>query len=78
MSVIELKSQIINKVNSIEDELLLEEIYNLINIQSESDSIYRLTSIEKAAIEVGLQEIKNGRTVPSEKANSIISEWLKK
>jgi hypothetical protein len=54
MSATELKLQIINKVTAITDEFILEEIYKLVNIEFEMDSIYRLTDTEKKAIDLGL------------------------
>jgi len=78
MSATELKLQIINKVSSITDELILEEIYRLVNIESKMDSIYRLTDEEKKAIELGLKDIAEGRVYTSEQADNMIKEWLKK
>jgi hypothetical protein len=78
MSATELKLQIINKVTAITDELILEEIYKLVNIESEMDSIYRLTDTEKKAVDLGLADIKEGRTYTSEQADKMIKEWLKK
>ncbi len=78
MSATELKLQIINKVSSITDELILEEIYRLVNIESEMDSISILTDEEKKAVGMGLDDIKEGRVYTSEQADTIIKEWLKK
>lgn len=78
MSVIELKSQIINKVSSINDELILEEIYKLVNTESEIDVLYQLSDLEKNAVVRGLQDIEKGKVMSSEHANSLIKEWLKK
>ncbi len=78
MSATELKLQIINKVTAISDELILEEIYKLVNLESEMDAIHRLTDDEKKAIELGLTDIKEGRTYTSEQASKMIKEWLKK
>jgi predicted transcriptional regulator len=78
MSASELKLQIITKVSSISDELILEEIYKLVNIESEMDSIYRLSDEEKKAIELGLKDIKEGRVYTSEQADNMIKEWLRK
>lgn len=78
MSATELRLQIINKVAAITDELILEEIFKLVSIESEMDSIYRLTDTEKKAIELGLTDIQEGRTFTSEQADKMIKEWLKK
>ena len=78
MSATELKLQIINKITSIEDELVLEEIYKLVNLESEMDSVYRLTDVERNAIDPGLKDVKEGRVYSSEAADNMIREWLRK
>ena len=78
MSSAELKLRIINKVSSINDELILQEIYRLINIESDMDSIYKLSEEEKKAVEMGLKDLKEGRVYTSEQADNMIKEWLRK
>ena len=78
MSTAELKLRIINKVSSINDELILQEIYRLINIESDMDSIYKLSEEEKKAVEMGLKDLKEGRVYTSEQADNMIKEWLRK
>ncbi len=78
MSVTELKLQIINKITTIEDELILEEIYKLVDMESGMDSVYRLTVDERKAIDVGLKDIKENRVYSSEAADNMIKEWLRK
>ena len=78
MSATELKLQIINKITTIEDELILEEIYKLVNLESEMDSVYRLTDDERKAIDIGIKDISEGRVYSSEAADNMIKEWLKK
>lgn len=78
MSVTELKLQIINKITTIEDELILEEIYKLVDIESGMDSVYRLTVDERKAIDIGLRDIKENRVYSSEAADNMIKEWLRK
>lgn len=62
----------------IEDELILEEIYKLVDIESGMDSVYRLTVDERKAIDIGLKDIKENRVYTSEAADNMIKEWLKK
>lgn len=78
MSSTELKLQIISKITSITDELILEEIYRLVNLESEMDSVYRLTDAERSAIVDGLKDVNEGRVYSSEAAENMIKEWLKK
>lgn len=78
MSVTELKLRIINKITAIEDELILEEIFRLVDRESEMDSVYRLTDDERKAVDLGLKDIKEGRVYSSEAADNMIKEWLRK
>lgn len=78
MSATELKLRIINKITTIEDKLILEEIYKLVDLESGMDSVYRLTVDERNAIEIGLKDIKENRVYSSEAADKMIKEWLKK
>ncbi len=78
MSAAELKLEIINKVSSITDDLVLEEIYKLVNLESKIDTIYCVTDQEREAVEVGLIDVKEGRVYSSESAESLINTWLKK
>jgi hypothetical protein len=66
MSASELKLHIISKVASITDEFILEEIYRLVNMESDMDAVYRLTKEEREAIDVGLKDVKEG-SVPLKK-----------
>ncbi len=78
MSVTELKSKIIDKISAIEDELILEEILNLVNLESEMESVYRLADDERKAVELGLKDAKEGKLFSSEAADNMIKEWLRK
>ena len=78
MSSSELKLQIISKITSINDELILEEIYKLVNLESDMDALYRLTDSERSAIADGLEDVKEGRVYSSEAAENMLKEWLKK
>ena len=78
MSATELKLRIINKISSIEDESILVEIHKLVTLESEMDSVYRLTDAERNAITPGLTDVKEGRVYSSQAAEDKIQEWLKK
>lgn len=78
MSISDLKSDIINKVQQSNDEGLLNEVYNLIKAEADLENVYVLTDVEKTLVEEGLEDLKAGRVVSSEKANELIREWLKK
>jgi hypothetical protein len=76
MSTMELKKKIIEEVNSISDEAILTDIYQL--LQHEQTGEYKLSEEENSAVQDGIEDIKQGRVFSSKEANSIIREWLKK
>ncbi|MBY0434724.1 MAG: hypothetical protein K2U26_11495 [Cyclobacteriaceae bacterium] len=78
MSTTELKLEIINRIATIEDEMVLEEIYKLVDLESRTDTVYKLTDEERTAITIGLNDIKDGRVYSSEAAEHMIKEWLKR
>ncbi|HEY5824759.1 MAG TPA: hypothetical protein VIT44_10360 [Cyclobacteriaceae bacterium] len=78
MSVPELKEKIINQLSKIEDELVLEEIYKSIQIETEADKLYVLSEKEKTAVEAGLKDIEAGKLYSSQEANEMIEKWLRK
>lgn len=78
MSVSELKLEIINKVISICDNHILEDIIRLLNQESALDNTYKLTNGESIAITEGLQDVAEGNLHTSESAEKMIKEWLKK
>jgi len=78
MSESELKLQIMNRIAAIEDELILEEIYKMVDREAGLDAVYKLTTDEKKAIDAGLEDIKAGRAYSSEVADKMLKEWLKK
>ena len=78
MSVSDLKSQIINRIAVIEDELILNQISKLISLENEIESVYQLTDEERVEIEIGLNDVREGRVYSSEDADRMINQWLKK
>lgn len=78
MSATELRSKIIERIATIEDESVLREIFDLISFEAKVDAVYRLTDAEKKAIEIGLKDIANGEVYTSQVADQMLKEWLKK
>jgi predicted AAA+ superfamily ATPase len=78
MSVSELKLEIINKVTSISDEQILEDIIRLINQESILAQTYKLTQEERNAVQKGLNDVADGNLHSSESAKNMPEEWLKK
>jgi len=71
------KQEIINKVNTIENPAFLDEILNLIRIESEFEEIYALTDEEKNAVNEGLKDLDEGRSYSNKDSKKVVSKWLK-
>jgi len=74
MSIYELKLEIIKKVISFFDGLILEEIIRLINQESALDNTYQLTDEEQAALKEGLQDVEDRNLYSSESVEKMLEE----
>jgi hypothetical protein len=75
MSGLELKEKIQKRLIEIDDEALLNEIYQMV---CEDDAVYKLSDEQKLRVEEGRQQIKEGKIISNEEANRQAREWLKK
>jgi len=78
MTVVELKEKLIAKIKSTDNEELLEHIANIIDFERNTDEVYKLSPEEIAAVNEGIEQIKNRQYLSHEEANRQIEEWLKK
>ncbi len=76
MSTIEFKKSLIDKINSIEDKNLLQDIYRLINIEIDNLEIYQLNEEQLNIINEAQEQIKKGIYLTQKEANKEIEEWL--
>ena len=72
--MITLKEKLVSQIEATEDELLLKQISILLS--EDNSSISTLTKAEKEAIELGLDDIKNGRTISDEDVQKEWNSWL--
>lgn len=78
MSVSDLKIQIIQKVTSIEDQQILEEILHLVQRKQDLNDLYELSDYEQDAVNKGLEDVREENVHSSIVAENMIREWLKK
>ena len=76
MSAVELKSKILNRLETANDGVL-QDVLDLLEFESNSGE-YKLTGPERKSIEIGLKQIENGQTVSHENVVKELKEWLKK
>ena len=78
MTSIELKKQLIDKIQKIENPGILEEVFRLLELESKDIEIYKLNEEQKVAISEARQQLKNGQFLTEDQANQEIDEWLNK
>lgn len=82
MDTATLKKEITEKVNQINDAGILENLDLILNelvANSRGKDFWDdLTEEEKKNIEISLQQIKQGKTIPHEQVQAQARQWLKK
>ena len=73
-----LKEKLIKSVESVENNTLLESLLNMIELESDVDSIYEFTDQQLILIEDAKKEIKEGKIYNDNEVNKEIDEWLNK
>jgi predicted transcriptional regulator len=79
MSTAELKKKVIAQINNTDNDELLSEILTMFHIESKSiNGIYQMSEAEREAVEDGIKQIENGRSISHEEVKRQMNEWLKK
>jgi hypothetical protein len=78
MSKTEMKKELISRIEAMEDEGVLEEVYRILGINTGSVDTVVLSGYQQSAIDAGLKDIENGNTLTDDEANRDIEQWLKK
>ncbi len=78
MSTIELKERLIDKIQTTENQDLLEEAFRLLELESDDIDIYKLTADQQKSIKEAQEQIRNGQFLTDDQANKDIDEWLSK
>ena len=78
MSTVELRKRLIDKIQKTDNESLLQEVYRLLELETEDIEIYKLSDDQKKAVNEGRQQINDGRFLTNDQADNEIDEWLNK
>jgi hypothetical protein len=74
----ELKKQLIDKIQSTEDNSILEDVYRILEVGTLDIEMVVLSNSQKKNIDQGLEDIEKGRYLTDDEADKEIKEWLKK
>ena len=78
MTKVDLKKKLKRRIDSIEDELLLEEMLRLAGKEDEVDEVYHLSDEQIKAVEEAELDYRGGEFISGEEADKMIREWLEK
>lgn len=73
MTAIEIKNRLIEKINTITDEALLNDLMEFI----EGD-VFRFSDAHKTAVNTAIEQIENGEYLTHKQAKKEIEAWLNK
>jgi len=76
MTTPDLKKRLIDKIQKTENQVILEEVYRLLEIETEDLEIYKLNDEQKLAIREAKEQIKNGKFLSDEEVNKNIDVFL--
>jgi hypothetical protein len=74
----ELKKQLIDKIQSTDDNSILEDVYRILEVGTLDIEMVVLSNNQKKNIDQGLEDIEKGRYLTDDEADKEIKEWLKK
>ncbi|CAN5865133.1 hypothetical protein BH24BAC1_BH24BAC1_41130 [soil metagenome] len=73
------KERIIQKIQSIENESILEDVLDMIDLElTVGEGTVRLTDEQKAAIDEGLADSSAGKSFSRAEARQLMDEWLRR
>ncbi len=78
MAVLELKNQVKNRIETVNDEYLLEEILNLIDFESEKEEIFIIPVEHQKELEISTGQMRSGDTLSNEEVDAKVQKWLSK
>lgn len=70
------KQKIIEQLNSIEDENVLNEIFNLISSEKDLESVYKFSNSEMQEVNEAIEDADNGKYYSQYESEKLIAKWL--
>lgn len=70
------RDKLIEKIKSIDDRSIIDEIYRLLKVDFD-DTIYETNEEQKVRIEKEIKQVENGEVAESEEVFKKMRKWLK-
>ena len=71
------RNRLIEKIKSIDDPNIIDEIYRLLKVDFD-DTIYETNDEQKARVAKGIQQVENGEVAESHEVFKKMRKWLKR
>lgn len=78
MTQVQLKDKLIKRIQETDNQDILEDFLKILDIDSDPNIVLNLTEEQKAAIEEGENDFKNGNYLSEEESDRQAREWLEK
>ena len=78
MTTLQIKNKLIRHIKAVEDSKVLEDLFRLLNIETENIEELKTPPKIKDSITKGYWDIRNGRYLNNRKADDEMDQWLKK
>lgn len=76
MRTAEIRKKLIAQINMSNNDSLLEEMYNFLNRDNDTD-LFKLSEDQKNAIAEARQQVRDGHFFTNDQVNEATEEWLK-
>ena len=78
MTSTELKNIVISKINQVNDDDLLKDIYKILEENFDESEVYQLSGKHLEVIDLAKEQIKRGEYLTNKQSDKEIEEWLNK
>ena len=78
MISIELRNQVKERIDQVNDAYLLEEILNLIDFETSNEEIFTIPLEHQKELDISIAQMKNGQTISNELVDIKVRELLSK
>ena len=76
MATKSLKEKVIKSIENVDNDFLLESLLNIIELESDTDSVYEFNTEQLLMIEEAKLEVKEGKTQSDDEVNKEIESLL--
>jgi len=78
MTSLQMKNKLIRSIQSVENPVILEDLYRLLHLEVEDMKKLEVPEHIKKSIRKGQKDIKEGRYFTNKQVNAEFDQWLKK